>query len=367
MDTVAYSRITLLISLLMSTAVWAQDPYSEELSADDEVSVKDDGFIPTVLYSEDGKPLDPCAGFDAEHNSWLDRSQAGLYRSVCGTAAWFDGFFGDSRYDEATGDTYGRLSVGGFWDERDGFDPRLRFRGRFALPALRNRGSFFIGRGDEDELIKGRGGQSDDQTPEAVRSTSDDALFAGFGFSKYDHLEKGFSFRVGAKIRLPPEPFVQGRYRYGIQLSENNLLRFRPVVYWRSEEKFGTTLGIDLDSYLNDSFMLRWGNFGDVSQDPSVEGMDWGSTLTLYQALSNRRALTYSIFVRGETEAEVKLQNYGYEMRYRKNVFRRWLFVELTGSVSKPREFIVEERELNLGVGLRFEAYIGPAPEWWMR
>ena len=78
----------------------------------------------------------------------------GLYRTVCGTAAWFDGFFGDSRFDDKTGETYGLVSLGGFYDRRDNFDERIRLRANFAFPAMRARGSVFIAQGDEDNLWK---------------------------------------------------------------------------------------------------------------------------------------------------------------------------------------------------------------------
>ena len=79
--------------------------------------------------------------------------------------------------------------------------------------------------------------------------------------------------------------------------------------------------------------------------------------------MSNRRALTYSVFVRGETEDEVKLQNYGVEMKFRHRFLREWLFVEYVGSLSWPKELMTEKREINPGIGVRFEAHFGPTPQ----
>lgn len=312
-------------------------------------------------------PPDPCESFDAESGAWLDRTQVGLYETVCSTAAWFDGFFGDVRYDQRTAETYGRLSLGGAWDERDGFDPRLRFRARFALPALREGGNFFLGRGDDRQVVEESGVERRDELAPVTGQSEDDSVFAGFGFSRSRSLERGFDFDVGVRVRLPPEPFVKAKYRYGMQLSENTLMRLFPVAYWRLEEKFGATLGIDLDHIVSDRFLLRFSNFGNVSEDPEIEGLAWGSSVTLYQAMSNRRALVYSTFVSGETDAAVQLRNYGYEMRYRQRILREWLFIEYLGSVSWPRESPTEQRETNFGVGLRFEIYFGPAPDDWVR
>jgi hypothetical protein len=313
------------------------------------------------------EPNDPCDQFDGQFDSWLDRGQVGLYSTVCEAAAWFDGFFGDARYDTATGETYGRLSAGGFSDQRNGFNSRLRFRTRFAFPSLRKRGNFFVGRGNDDEVIENRGVSDQEEDLPSISNDQDDSLFAGFGFNRYRGIERGLDFRVGAKLRAPPEPFVQAAYRYGVRFSDSNLLRFRPLAYWRLEEKFGATLSIDSDNYIGENLLLRWSNFGNVSEDPNIDGMAWGSTLSLFQAFSNRRALTYSLLYRGETLDPVRVKNYGYELRYRQRVLRDWLFVELATSMTWPRDTLLEQRRRNVGAGLTFEVYFGPAPASWVR
>ena len=324
------------------------------------------GF-PRADAGDEAQPADPCDQFDGKYDAWLDRGRVGLYSTVCEAAAWFDGFFGERRYDEATGETYGRLSTGGFYDQRDGFNPRLRFRTRFAFPALRQRGNFFFGRGNDDEAIENRGTSDLEEDLPSISNDQDDSLFAGFGFNRNRGIERGLDFRVGAKLRVPPEPFVQASYRYGIRFSDSNLLRLRPLAYWRLEEKFGGTLSIDSDNYIGENLLLRWSNFGNVSQDPNIDGLSWGSTLSLFQAFSNRRALTYSLLYRGETLDPVRVKNYGYEVRYRQRVLRDWLFVELAGSMTWPRDTLLEQRRRNLGAGLTIEVYFGPAPASWVR
>ena len=130
-----------------------------------------------------------------------------------------------------------------------------------------------------------RGREAREEGPAALNSSADTELFAGFGFDKLRSLERGLSFRVGARLRTPIETFAKVRYRYAWQLTENTLFRARPVLYWRSEERIGATLGLELDNYLSDSLLLRWSNFGNVSQDPDINGMRWGSTLTAVPCL----------------------------------------------------------------------------------
>ena len=311
-------------------------------------------------------PLDPCRQMDGNYQSWLDSNQVRLYRTVCGTAAWFDGFLGDRRFDAATGETFGRIQAGGYWDEYNGFDSKVRFRARYALPSARNRGSFFIGRGDEQELIEGRDGIASAPVP-GTRNDQEDSTFVGFGIEKFASYTKGLGLSIGAKLRVPPEPYVKLKYRRLWELTERDLIRLRPVVYWKSEEGYGTTINLDYDHSISDALLFRWANFGNVAEEEEVEGLDWGSTWFLLQALSEKRALVYSVFARGETKSEVTFQNAGFELRYRHSFLRDWLFVEYVSGLSWPRQFIDERRKTNFGAGLFLEVYFGPAPDEFMQ
>jgi len=301
---------------------------------------------------------DPCDQTDTA--GWLDGTQEWVYETTCRTSAWFDGFFGNSRFDERAGNTFGRIGLSGFWDERDGFDPSLRFRATFALPAARERASLMIGRGDEDEMIEERTTKFD-TIPGNFNQIDDDSFLVGLGFT--GKKRTGFKLSIGAKVRAPPEPYIKLRYRKHFALTESTMFSVRPIVYWKTEEKFGTTLHLDLDQMLADHLMLRWANFGNVAQGEEVQGLEWESSLFLFQALSNRRAMTYRLLVVGETQAEEQLNNYGFEVRYRQRVLREWLFLEFIGGVTWPKYFITEEREANIGIGAGFEMYFGPVPE----
>lgn len=310
---------------------------------------------------------DPCRQFDAQYDSWLDRNQVRIYRTVCATAAWFDGFFGDARYDRSTGETYGRVGVGSFWDQRNSIDNDFRLRARYALPSLRNRGAIIVGRGDEQELLEERTNSEQESLPANRTSDGDESLYVGFGFRGFGFVERGLDYSVGVKIRSSPELFAKTTYRQSWQLTTKSQVRLRPILYWRSDEGVGSTLHLDYDYLMNDTMLFRWANFGNISQGSEIDGLDWGSTVSLFQALSKQRALTYNAFYLGERGADVRRQNYGFELRYRQRILREWLFVEYQGSLSWPRELLIEERKRNFGVGISFEAFFGPTPEGWIR
>jgi hypothetical protein len=313
--------------------------------------------------------IDPCTQYKPEDDTWLDYSQLAIYRTVCGATAWFDGFFGDRRYDQATGETFGRISIGGYWDEYSGFDSRLRFRARFALPSLRERGSVLIGRGDDQTIIEERDTAGTDQIPVQPSPDQDQQVstFVGFGWNGLASLSRSLDFSAGLKLRSKPIPIFKIKYRRAWQMTDRDVLSIRPLLYWRSDQGLGFTLQQDFDHVLNNAFLFRWANYGNISEDEEVQGVRWGSTFYLYQALSQKKALTYSIFASGETDAPVSFQNVGLELRYRHSFLRKWLFIEYYGGVGWPRYQLEEKREINPGIGLRLEAYFGPAPDSWMR
>jgi hypothetical protein len=327
-------------------------------------------------------PTDPCKQFHVDYDSWLDKSQMGLYRSVCGATAWFDGFFGDRRYDQSSGETYGRVSLGEYWDELDGFDTSLRFRARFALPGLKEGASLLIGRGDDESIISERNPSGAEQLARQATDGRDDATAVGFGYRALENLKRQLDFSVGARLNSGLVGLARIKYRRSWQLTERDLLQLLPLVYWRSDEGLGSTLRVDVDHAINRSFLLRWSNFANISEnkdvdlvqddDPEtpdyrIDGVKWGSSIFLFQALSDKRGFTYSVFVSGNSDSEVDYQNAGFDIRYRQQILREWLFIEYLGSVSWPRDYVTIERERNFGAGVRFEAYFGPAPEVWMR
>ena len=107
--------------------------------------------------------------------------------------------------------------------------------------------------------------------------------------------------------------------------------------------------------------MLRSWNI--VNAEEEVDGLGWTSELVAYQSLSKSAAFAYSLYATGETRNEVELQDYGVELRFRRRIHREWLFLELSTSVGWPREFLTEDRESNVGIGVELELQFGDWPD----
>lgn len=307
----------------------------------------------------------PCDEPGSSANAWIDKVQTGLYDRVCGAALWFDGLFGNPRYDQDSNATYGRLGLFENYDHRDGFETKVRLRARVALPALKDRVRLTLNRDDEKDAIDEAPGNTENPIPQSFRSVDDEAWLLGLGYSKRSGLESGFDFGVGVRLRSPLDPYVKASYQHNIVFNQKTALRMRETPFWRDSRGLGATTQVSLDYLFRENMLFRWNNVGTVAED--TEGLEWGTTVTVYEDLHRRSALSYSALLRGETGAEVPIRNYGIETRYRRQVFRRWLFLDLSASVTWPREVPEERRKTNPGVGVGFEMYFGPVPELEMR
>lgn len=288
--------------------------------------------------------------------AWIDRMQAGLYRRTCLMVAGFDGFFGNARFDDQYEATHGSLAVGTLWDERDHWDPSVRFRVSVRLPQLSARANAFVGRGDPEEYVTELRDDFD-TLPRQFGDAEDDAVLLGLGYRQPGTAGGHFDASVGAKLDWPPAPYAKVAYFIAQPLLERNLLRFRETLFWRDEDGFGSTTRVDVERLLTEDLLVRWTGLGTYSQE--TEGLRWFSNLTLYQNLGDRRALAYQVGASGESENDVSLTDYGLRVIYRRSVYRDWLILELRSSVGWPQETLSESREANWGAGVALEMQFG--------
>jgi hypothetical protein len=290
---------------------------------------------------------------DEQLQGLLDRTQASLYRALCGTTMWFDGFFGDPAFHEGTSATYGQLNLGAFWDQRDGFDTRTRLRVRLALPALEERANVFIGRGNAEDIIDGSDNRTFETGDRAFRDLDDEDLLVGLGYNPSTNARSGFGLDGGVKVSLPLDPFVGVNYRLYRDLSDRWSLQLRNRAFWRNSEGPGASVSADLNYSSGQNWLFRAASF--LRGGGSVEELRWVQSVTAFRRVTDRQAWSYAIFGEGETGEPVEIRDYGMEVRFRRRVLRQWLILELVSSVSWPREFVDEVRQTNIGIGFEFE------------
>ena len=290
----------------------------------------------------------------------IDRTQRTVNNLVVGTAQRVDNLFGSTGVSEEASVTRGRLSVGGQYDQRDGFRARLRLRARYNLPRLSSRTALLLGRGDANDLVDGSGDDNIDTLPNRFNDFEDEDWLLGIGYSRDATLRRGWSFGGGVKLATPLEPFVRATYRWNRTFDERWLWRLEPRVFVQSQRGAGMSVQNTVDYAASENWLLRSWSIAVVEEE--VEGVSWTSKAIAYRNLNRKSAMSYAVYSSGETDFEVPVRDYGVELRYRRQIAREWLFVELLGRVNWPRESLEELRESNVGVGIEFELQFGDWP-----
>ncbi len=256
--------------------------------------------------------------------------------------------------------TRGRLSVGAQWDQRDGLRERIRLKARFGLPAVNKRTSLLLGRGDVNDFVDGSADDNIDTLPDRFNDFQDEDWLLGIGYSRDATLRRGWSFGAGVRMATPLEPFIRATYRWHKSYGDDWLWRVEPRIFVQNQRGAGISIQNTLDHILNEDWMLR--SWSIVVAEEEVEGISWTTKLIAYQNLSAKHAISYAVYGSGETDYEVPIRDYGFEIRYRRQISREWFFIELLTYMNWPRDFLIEERERNIGVGIEFEMQFGDWP-----
>lgn len=325
-----------------------------------ETSAAEPAPVDKPLTAEQKRSAYERCGDGPESPEWLDKFGYGVYRTVCASATWLDNFFGGDRGLRERDKSYGRVGVGLSWDEFNGTEAKFRFKAKVQFPRAENRFNAFFGRFEEDEFIRG---QVDDvgSVPAIFRETQEKDWLLGFGYNPVRSTRTRIDFDAGIKVKSPIDPFVKGTWRYYLFMNERTLLRVAQTVFWTNHLDFGTTTRLDAEQVLADNFHLRWQGLATAAQ--GTEGVDWRSSLIVYQNLGGLRAIAWEAEVEGETDAEIALEQYGLRAIYRQRFLRDDLFFELQGRLFWPKSVDRPEREATPGIGIGFEMLWGDQPK----
>lgn len=298
---------------------------------------------------------DPCRAQPGEELLGLDWTRRQLYGAVCRSARWFDGFFGEERYDEEARGLRGRVSFGVENRERVGITQTPRFSARVPLPNVNRRIKLIIEREDEERSIVGRR-ESEQGVLTPPPSFEDESTQIGLGY-----LRRRLNLRAGVRMRGGElDPFTQSRYRKEFLQTDNTQWNFSQTLFWRSQEGFGETTTLDFEAKIGVPVLIRW--FNGATWSESTVGLSWVSGLTYYRSLGTAKAFLIEPSVQGQTDLPVDVSAYGGRVAYRQTLGRDWLIGEAYSGYSWPKSVAGETRHSQFFVGLRVELLFGETP-----
>jgi hypothetical protein len=290
----------------------------------------------------------PCPELGLEgERPMLERFRDGVEHSVCVSAWRFDRMFGVLPEDQVVEGrvAHGRLRTGLEWDERRGFGEELTLRAQVQLPIAERRMRAVFGRDTDEAFIEGGSREFDGSS--FADEEDDRSWLLGLGYEPIRGTRSRLSLGAGVRLRSPPDPYVQASYWYTQRINDDLLMRARQTVFWENEDGFGTATRLAFERILQGQRMLRWSNYARISE--VTDGVRWNTSLTLYQAFSQARAIALRGAVRGETGREVNPVEYKLVLIHRRSFLRDWLFLEVRGGggwvrteQEEPREFVPE-------------------------
>jgi hypothetical protein len=310
------------------------------------------GFYGVSAFGEEsitGQPpvpeiVKPAKEAVSAKEGFIDRSHAYLDRKINGVAGWIDGFFGDPA---VRGTEKADLKLQWTNELRAEKGKRLRYRSSFRahlnLPRLEDRVKFVILEDTREEAVVPI--PIDPGTPIANTPTNANTLRAAnteLRYYAYDS-KAGYAFlAAGSRFVWPPETFVRGRFLWRHTLADNTFISPSVTPFWQDHIGLGVTPQLDLGHPFAHDYVFLWANSATVFE--KRPGLLWGTVVSLSRILSPVTAISVAVGANGSTHPSVVedrfkmvANNYKVSAKYRRNIFRPWLFLELIPEINWRR------------------------------
>lgn len=278
-----------------------------------------------------------CPSTTPAEQNWVDSSYEYVTSRSDALAVWLDSFFGTPTSDRESADTILRLRGEVVLDEDNGVDTDLRLRGKVDLPRLSKRLSLIFSEDNEEygEVVPDSTGGKD---------VGVQLRLADRGASR---------FWVSMSLNGSLDLRTSLRYKYLQTFGDDWRVQFGEKFYYKQDDGFGALTRVDLDYLIGIDRMVRWTNQVDYGEETA--GAEWGSLLSYQIRIDPRQALSYFASVSGQTDPDRFTTGYGFGVRYRRNVARPWIFVEVEPAHVWRRDNLEESRGSVWMLTLRLE------------
>ena len=276
-----------------------------------------------------------------EHHTWLDRGHA-LIDEALGGALQVDRIFSDERQLDAERN---RSFVRWRNDFRYGTDTRLTYRtglvADLRFPGLNKwlegASIFIAGENDASAAdLREAPGAAVTQPPPPGPVSKPGRVAAELRYALFETFRVKADLGAGFLFQLPPGVVGRVRLRYAEPVGRLFLLRLGYTLFWRTDLHLGNTLDASVEREVAPRTVLRLASGATANQVEREKGLQWATELGLVHALGPATAISIAAAASGVTLPTQRADLYRTYMRYRRDVFRRWIFVELEPEVSWP-------------------------------
>lgn len=237
---------------------------------------------------------------------------AGLQR----TSIWLDNFFGDDREQDSLAKSSLRLSLDGSYIETETGNTKVRLRGKIDLPRLKKRLQLVFEGEPEDSDVTG------------LENTSSSASLR---YKLKNSLLRETSVSVGLRGGLK-EPRLFFRVRSSTSKKRKQmLLRITPIIGLDTDEGWESNLRADFEYALSARDYFRITSNPQWQEDTS--GISFQQDFSYFHRLSRRTYLAADWLNTFVNRPRVRLDLSRYRIRYRRNLWKNRLFLEVSPGV----------------------------------
>ncbi len=318
-------------------------PTDDAPPADDDVRAAD--------HDDDVPPADEAPTDDSVRPGLLDAGHAYASAGVRGLGAWIDGFFAAENYEAELNESRVRVRIDSFSDRYEGTDVDAKARLHLKLPALDDRLRVEVlsaGEAEEDTTT------TDAPVEPAGSDLSLDSITAALSYFFRNDEQRSVRARVGLDFDgYEPNPFVGLRYREQFELNEDWNFRFVQRFRYFSLDGLESRTTLGLDRVLPEDMLFRWEIDGTwLEEQPNYL---YSVNFSVFQPLDAKSAVEYQLLNSFLTDPH-RLDRVTVRFRYRRQVWREWLFLEAAPQLAMPR---IRDFEPVPGILLRVEMTFG--------
>ena len=321
------------------------DTTSSETGAPSETSTQTETETQSDERTDPESACDRISDLDEKESTWYDSAHAYMNTAFCEPAVWFDDFFASDRIFEEVGGTYVRWRNDFIYRQEDGFDFQTSLNFSVELPRISSKLKLIL-EGDEDPSLQ-------DIRPGGQAESTNNNLGLRVDVKK--------TSRSKFNVTFSAKPRVRARYRYTYPARDDFIIRFTQEIQ-NEKGVNGARTRLDLEK----AFLPRlFRSTTELFAAEDFPGVDWVQALVLYKRISRKQSIAYEASVSGITRPENLVTNYRLGVRYRQNIHRDYLFLEVTPDITWPiglsedRETIIEERRMLYSLFVRLEVHFG--------
>ncbi len=233
---------------------------------------------------------------------------------------------------------------------RFGIEPRsgnlnqldFRFKVRIKLPALQDRVELLLSDDEEDV---------NQQAVKAARSEqlgSDDQATVALQFK--DKPDSKVAYRIG--LGRGSQVYTRARYNDNLELNERNKISYSAEANYYTDDQLGVETRISLIHTISKNKAIEFDNT--FRYRDKTEDLFWRHKIQYLYLKDDKTSYLFSAMVDGLNKPSYQEEQVLVSMRYKRNVLRPWLFLELEPYVIWLRQ---ENFRTSFGVAIRAEVH----------